>query len=106
MTTAAAPMMIRRRSSGKPFMLSASLAALVELLQQPFRLVEILARVHVLRIDLEHRLPLGNGLGKLLLAIVADPAIVVFLDEARPRLPQQGRRVLVVGRDLGELIER
>src|SRR5882724_2738191 len=105
-TSAAAPMMRRRRSLEKPFMPSGSLAALVELLQQPFRLVEVLTRVDVLRIDLEHRLPLGNGLGELLLAIVADAAIVVLVDEARPRLPHEGRRILVVRSDPRELVER
>src|SRR5580765_1675775 len=104
-TTAAPTIMRRRRSLEKPFMPGASFAALVELLQQPFRLVEILARVDVLRIDLEHRLPLGNGLGELLLAIVADAAIVVLIDETRPRLSHEGRGVLVVGSDPGELVE-
>src|SRR6266536_6282999 len=104
-TTTAAPMTRRRRSLGNPFMPCASLAALVELLQQPFRLVEVLTRVDVLRIDLEHRLPLGNGLGELLLAIVADAAIVVLVDETRPRLSHERRRVLVVGSDPRELVE-
>src|SRR5206468_5537899 len=104
-TTAAAPMMRRRRSLEKPFMPRASLAALVELLQQPFRLVEVLARVDVLRIDLEHRLPLGNGFGELLLAIVADAAIVVLVDEARPRLSHERRGVLVVRSELRQLVE-
>src|SRR5215510_7932097 len=102
MTIAAAPMTRRRRSLGRPFMLGASLAALVELLQEPLGLGKVLARVHVLRIDLEHRLPLGNGLGQLLLAIVTVPGIVVFLDEPRPGLAKERGRVLVVGSDPGQ----
>src|SRR4029450_9260128 len=101
-TPTAAPTIMRPpRALKKPFMPGASFAALVELLQQPFRLVEVLTRVDVLRIDLEHRLPLGNGLGELLLAIVADAAIVVLIDETRPRLSHEGRGGLGVGGDLG-----
>src|SRR5215475_9860331 len=98
-------MMMRFRSLERPFMPDASLAPLVQLLQEALRLVEVLASVRVLRVDFQHRLPLGNGLGQLLLAIVADARIVVLVDEARPRLAQERPRVLVVRGELGELIE-
>src|SRR5215475_4222698 len=103
---AAAPMMRRRRSLGRPFMEGQSFAALVELLEEPLGLIEVLARVHVLRIDLEYGFPLGNGLGQLFLSIVADAAIVILLDEPRPGLAEERGRVFVVGRDLRQLVER
>src|SRR5262244_3538098 len=84
-------MMMRFRSLEKPFMPDASLAPFVQMLQEALRLVEVLASVRVLRVDFQHRLPLGNGLGQLLLTIVADARIVVLVDEARPRLAQEWR---------------
>src|SRR5215831_356764 len=98
-------MMMRFRSLEKPFMPDASLAPLVQLLQEALRLVEVLASVHVLRVDFQHRLPLGNGLGQLLLAMGGGGRLVGRGGGGPSPLAPARPRVLVVRGELGELIE-
>src|SRR2546428_2892448 len=60
---------------------------LLEALQQALGLLEVALGVDVLRLDVEHDLPLGDGLGQLLLAEEPDAFLVVAGDGLTPRPP-------------------
>src|SRR2546426_4009769 len=59
---------------------------LLEALQQALGLLEVALGVDVLRLHVEHDLPLGDGLGQLLLAEEPDAFLVVAVDCLAPRL--------------------
>src|SRR5207249_9492573 len=62
---------------------------LLEALQQALGLLEVALGVDVLGLQVEHDLPLGDGLGQLLLAEESDAFLVVAVDDLAPRLRQQ-----------------
>src|SRR2546426_10440549 len=76
---------------------------LLEALQQALGLLEVALGVDVLGLQVEHDLPLGDGLGQLLLAEESDAFLVVAVDDLAPRPRQQTCPGLVVGLQLRPL---